>query len=242
MMSQLTQMSRQGARYAAVPALHPLGVRRRSTLEKINGFRRCPLCGGAYGLDHVAAGCQVALDQGRYLWRHNQVLKALCEGITRHLRQKSYNFAVMSDLDNRSTTLPADIFGYTRQRPDMVITVPREQRAYISELTCPLPRNMGRWNGVKKAKYSHHIVQAERRGWEASLHAVEVASSGLVSPSLTAFLSVLGLTPCEVGQVTEECGSVSRQCTTILHQVAGNSTWRPTEVLARSPVLKVGRC
>jgi hypothetical protein len=227
-MSKLSQISGHGAKYVVAPALHPLRVRGRSVLEKINGFIRCPLCGKTSSLDHIAAGCQVALDQGRYLWRHNQVLKTLQEGITRHLGQRSDCFAIMTDLDNRSTTLPIDIFGHTRQRPDMVITMPTERRAYISELTCPLPRNMGRWNIVKKAKYSHHIIQAETRGWEASLHAVEVASSGLVSPDLIRFLSALGLEPWEIGQVAEDCGAVSRKCTTVLHQGAVNTTWRPT--------------
>ena len=35
---------------------------------------RCPFCGNTQTLFHVLSGCQVALDQGRFTWRHNSVL------------------------------------------------------------------------------------------------------------------------------------------------------------------------
>ena len=40
----------------------------------------CKLCGGNGTLAHILSGCSVALSQGRYTWRHNQVLRqiALC--------------------------------------------------------------------------------------------------------------------------------------------------------------------
>ena len=40
----------------------------------------CNLCGGNGTLAHILTGCEVALAQGRYRWRHDQVLRqiALC--------------------------------------------------------------------------------------------------------------------------------------------------------------------
>ena len=38
---------------------------------------RCPFCGNTQTLLHVLSNCQVALDQGRYTWRHNSVLANL---------------------------------------------------------------------------------------------------------------------------------------------------------------------
>ena len=35
---------------------------------------RCPFCGNTQTLLHVLSNCQVALNQGRYTWRHNSVL------------------------------------------------------------------------------------------------------------------------------------------------------------------------
>ena len=41
----------------------------------------CPLCSGKQTVEHVLSCCKIALSQGRYTWRHNQVLKVLVEAI-----------------------------------------------------------------------------------------------------------------------------------------------------------------
>ena len=43
----------------------------------------CSLCGKRGTLDHILSSCQVALSQGRYTWRHNQVLHELADVIER---------------------------------------------------------------------------------------------------------------------------------------------------------------
>ncbi|VDI43593.1 Hypothetical predicted protein [Mytilus galloprovincialis] len=54
----------------------------------------CPLCGNRGTLQHVLSGCNIALTQGRYTWRHNQVLRELAEVIekqrkdAKHIRNK----------------------------------------------------------------------------------------------------------------------------------------------------------
>ena len=42
---------------------------------------RCLLCGEHSTLNHILAGCKTALSQGRYKWRHDQVLKELANAI-----------------------------------------------------------------------------------------------------------------------------------------------------------------
>ena len=39
------------------------------------------LCGKNGTLNHILAGCKVALNQGRYKWRHDRVLKELAAAI-----------------------------------------------------------------------------------------------------------------------------------------------------------------
>ena len=41
----------------------------------------CPLCNGRQTVEHVLSSCRTALTQGRYTWRHNQVLKELAEAV-----------------------------------------------------------------------------------------------------------------------------------------------------------------
>ena len=52
---------------------------------------KCLLCGGESNLNHVLASCKVALSQGRYRWRHDQVLKEIArlteEKVTHSERQ-----------------------------------------------------------------------------------------------------------------------------------------------------------
>lgn len=48
---------------------------------------RCKLCGQEGTLNHLLSGCQVALSQGRYKWRHDQVLKVLAKSIDQKLTE-----------------------------------------------------------------------------------------------------------------------------------------------------------
>lgn len=37
----------------------------------------CSLCGASASLKHILSGCGTSLIQGRYTWRHNQILREL---------------------------------------------------------------------------------------------------------------------------------------------------------------------
>ncbi|KAK7929282.1 hypothetical protein WMY93_005677 [Mugilogobius chulae] len=41
----------------------------------------CPLCSAPANLKHILVGCKTSLSQGRYTWRHNQVLRCLASAI-----------------------------------------------------------------------------------------------------------------------------------------------------------------
>ena len=41
----------------------------------------CKLCGENGTMVHIQSGCRVALAQGRYRWRHNQVLRVIAHGV-----------------------------------------------------------------------------------------------------------------------------------------------------------------
>ena len=42
---------------------------------------KCTLCGELATLSHILTACKVALSQGRYSWRHDQVLRVLAKHI-----------------------------------------------------------------------------------------------------------------------------------------------------------------
>src|SRR5688500_2165695 len=49
----------------------------------------CPLCGWhSATLRHVLNGCPRALEQGRYTYRHDKILRCIQHAIAQHLQQK----------------------------------------------------------------------------------------------------------------------------------------------------------
>ena len=57
---------------------------------------RCPFCGNIQTLLHVLSNCNVALEQGRYTWRHNSVLSSIIASIVGDLND---GFSLFSDLE-----------------------------------------------------------------------------------------------------------------------------------------------
>ena len=51
--------------------------------RKLSEDPSCKLCGRRATLEHVLSACSKSLANGRYTWRHNQVLEALAAGIDR---------------------------------------------------------------------------------------------------------------------------------------------------------------
>lgn len=71
----------------------------------------CPLCQTPATLRHILTGCKTSLSQGRYTWRHNQVLRQLA--ITLEGRRSSIN-ALPPPTSRPSNTTP---FVRAGQRP-----------------------------------------------------------------------------------------------------------------------------
>ena len=51
----------------------------------------CPLCKGRQTVEHVLSSCTTALAQGRYTWRHNQVLKELADAVQFNIAQGKFS-------------------------------------------------------------------------------------------------------------------------------------------------------
>ena len=47
----------------------------------------CPLCGARRTLQHILSSCAIALSQGRYTWRHNNVLWKMADVIEKQRRE-----------------------------------------------------------------------------------------------------------------------------------------------------------
>ena len=48
-------------------------------------YNCCPLCSRQQTLSHVLSDCPVSLEQGRYTWRHDQILSIIKDGLKNRL-------------------------------------------------------------------------------------------------------------------------------------------------------------
>ena len=80
---------------------------------------KCALCGQNATLNHILAGCNVALTQKRYQWRHDQVLKEIAKVVGEklvtnqpmiHNQRKKINFVKEGIKGSTSKTYPTSYF------------------------------------------------------------------------------------------------------------------------------------
>ena len=83
----------------------------------------CTVCtlGRKQTLSHILSYCNAALEQGRYTWRHNSVLRTIHDFISPNLKP---GYALFTDLDGLDAgnggTIPPDVL-VSSQRPDVFL-------------------------------------------------------------------------------------------------------------------------
>ena len=60
----------------------------------------CPACGNKETLQHVLNMCSVYLNQGRFTWRHNNILNYIWKSIENGLNRKHVNNMTSANLDS----------------------------------------------------------------------------------------------------------------------------------------------
>jgi len=162
----------------------------------------CPNCSAVEMENHVLNNCSVAAQEGRYTWRHNAVLKILVAHIQCHLPAQESLFVDLPGFKS-----PADI--YTSILPD--ITVIRNGRATILELTCCYEKNLESSKLYKLEKYKDPSASSTLNIPFTVLTA-EVSSLGFVpTTSLTRFCRDLGIPPLPPLEV-KRMGEMSLRC------------------------------
>ena len=182
----------------------------------------CQLCHGIGTLEHVLSSCPKALGEGRYRWRHDQVLKAIARIVCENMQRKNkstppskINFvkagekvkpgsrkaggilAMASDWDmrvdlGRQLRFPERIVT-TSLRPDMVLTSDTSKQVVIIELTVPWEERAEEANSRKWAKYEELAVECRARGWRVENVPVEVGCRGFAGKSLLKLFRNLGI-------------------------------------------------
>ncbi|XP_073696141.1 uncharacterized protein [Garra rufa] len=184
----------------------------------------CPLCQRRGTLEHILSCCPKALGEGRYRWRHDQVLKAvadsICSGISHSKSLHPVKTTAFVRAGEKSTPaargtssgllatardweLSVDLgkqlkfpetVAITTLRPDIVLTSEASKQVIILELTVPWEDRMEEANERKRAKYSQLMEGCRNNGWRAICQPVEVGCRGFVGQSLCRAYKMLGIT------------------------------------------------
>ncbi|XP_028310814.1 uncharacterized protein LOC114468234 [Gouania willdenowi] len=180
----------------------------------------CSLCSKRETLEHILSCCTRALGDGRYHWRHDQVLKTISEVISEGIvyakrarpsiafvrageqptpaRRTSAgiltsakDWQLLVDLEHQ-LKFPGHI-AVTTLRPDIVLVSEASKQIVLLELTIPCEDRLEEAFERKLSKYAGLVSDCQRAGWRARCFPVEVGCRGFAARSLTRALSCLGI-------------------------------------------------
>ena len=143
----------------------------------LSGSDKCKLCGRKETTKHILSACDTALNQGRYTFRHNRVLKEITNNIDTNL----YTF--YSDLEGQTIeggTIPPDVL-VTAEKPDIVILHRLIKHLVVIELTCPWEENLEDARQRKSNKYAPLIADIEQKGFSVEYFPLEVGARGIIN-------------------------------------------------------------
>ena len=123
------------------------------------------------------------LDQGRYTWRHDSVLRKIMDAV-KDLKDQSWKiYCDLSDATKAAgTTIPPEILP-TQQRPDLVLINEGSKSIIIIELSVPFEQNIHKAHEYKENKYASLVHDLQEQGYDTNLFCVEIGSRGLISNS-----------------------------------------------------------
>ena len=155
----------------------------------------CPLCSTIgpipqrQSLLHILAGCPSSLQQGRFTFRHDNVLKQMWEGFKAYGQPGSQ---IWVDLPENKDPLPQGYPSSLPQdtRPDLLVLLPGGH-LHIVELTVPFESNMAKNHAHKMEKYCHLPGVLSRRFETVTLSAVEIGARGKLATSTAVLTNLL---------------------------------------------------
>ena len=151
----------------------------------------------------------MALDQGRFTWRHNSVLSSIIEMIRPHLVD---GMSLYSDLPGfqapHGGTIPPHVLT-TALKPDLVLVNESTSMIIIFELTCPWDSNISRSHEFKEQKYSALVADLSRN-YSVSLFSVEISARGFITSHNKARLKAFAYKSCSNSKMVSK--SLVRVC------------------------------
>ena len=137
---------------------------------------KCKQCKCRETTSHILNGCKVALEGGKYLWRHNTIINYILQCVD------TDKFTVYADLPGHtadgSGTVPPDLC-VTTHKPDLVIIDKKTNTLHIIELSVPFEQNIEQRHIDKSNKYAHFLTDVPLMN--TSVVCFEIGSRGYVT-------------------------------------------------------------
>lgn len=147
---------------------------------------KCKHCHNKETLLHILNNCRTFLEQGRYTWRHNNILaylhSVLRNGLEQCLPPSAFSLTVdLPDSNERFyTTIPLECTT-TNLIPDMTLFFPDKKELHIIELTVPFLTLLHEARTRKTNKYDAIVADVSRNGFKVTLSTIEVGSRGFIN-------------------------------------------------------------
>ena len=188
-----------------------------------NTIERKVTWAGRGTLEHILSCCPKALGEGRYRWRHDQVLKSVAEAIAPGIEsakrsrpsKQTIAFVRAGEQPRRTSKTSAGILttakdwrllvdlekqlkfpndiAATTLRPDIVLVSDSTKQVVLLELTVPWEDRLEEALKRKLFKYTGLVNSCQQAGWRARCLPVEVGCRGFAARSLARALSTMDI-------------------------------------------------
>ena len=140
---------------------------------------KCKACGNHETLHHVLNNCTVFLNQGRYTWRHNNVLGYIYNYLKTSLKDDVVINCDMGNM-NGASTVPVSCT-VTDLIPDICLFSNVDNKLTVIELTIPFELNIESAHERKCNKYSSLLSDIEANGISTEFIGLEIGARGFIN-------------------------------------------------------------
>ena len=188
-----------------------------------SGIPSCPLCAGKGTLRHIMSACPRALGDGRYRWRHDQVLRTVAVTVDAAIRANNYkpearpiyfvqagecpppsackiNSCLLSTaqdwqwrVDIGNRLKVPEQIATTTLRPDLILWSTETKQVLLIELTVPWEENTEVACERKLEKYQELVEQCKVNEWRTACYPIRVGCRSFAGRSVCRVLSRLGM-------------------------------------------------
>ena len=144
----------------------------------------CKVCFNTQTLQHVVSACKVHLEEGRYTWRHNSVLKIIAD----YLVSVSNNIELYCDITGYMS--PSIITG-EQKRPDIVVIDKQRSCVFVLELTVGFETRI-KDNAVREHNHYSGLCSELRNQYNrVKFVNISVGALGIVGKSSRSFIDFI---------------------------------------------------